>query len=111
MSTAYRRARLLKPDHLRPTPDAYAEHALDGVAVAIEERREAVLPFAIGLGRNVRHRAASFDLPTDGVGVITLVAVQDVTPRKLFEQDRASGAIGDLPAGEHEGKRPARSVG
>ena len=29
------------------------EHALDGVAIAIQERREAVLPFAIGLRRDV----------------------------------------------------------
>ena len=28
-----------------------AEHALDGIAVTVEERREAVLPFAVGLGR------------------------------------------------------------
>ena len=27
-----------------------AEHALDGIAVAIEQRREAVFPFAIALG-------------------------------------------------------------
>jgi hypothetical protein len=33
-----------------------AEHAFDGVAVAIEQRREAVLPFAISLRRNVGHR-------------------------------------------------------
>ena len=45
-----------------------AEHALNGVAVAIEERREAAFPFAIGLGRYVGRRAPILDPPTDRVG-------------------------------------------
>src|SRR5947208_16454522 len=39
-----------------------AEHALDGVAVAIEEWREAVLPLPICLWRDVWHRATPLDL-------------------------------------------------
>jgi hypothetical protein len=39
-------------------------------SVAVEERRESVLPFAVGLGRNVGHRAALFDLPTDRFGIV-----------------------------------------
>src|SRR5436190_21088717 len=41
-----------------------AEHALDGVAVAIEEWREAVLPLPICLWRDVWHRATPLDLLT-----------------------------------------------
>ena len=50
-----------------------AEHAFDCVWVSIEERREAVLPFAIGLGRDVGHDAVAFDLAADVAGVIALV--------------------------------------
>jgi hypothetical protein len=53
-----------------------AEHALDGVAVAIEERREAILPPAIGLRRDVRRS------PCRGAGV----------------------AMCNLAAGEHDGR-------
>jgi hypothetical protein len=38
--------------------------------------REAGLSFAIGLGRDVQHRAALFDLPTYGIGVVAFVAMQ-----------------------------------
>jgi len=48
-----------------------AEHPLDGVEVAIEEWREAVLPFAIGLGRDVRHRTSFFDLTVDSIAVVS----------------------------------------
>src|SRR5206468_10565196 len=64
-----------------------AEHALDGVAVAIEEWREAVLPLPICLWR-----------------------VQDVAVRKPFEQRLSSGAVCYLSASEHEGKRATLSV-
>ena len=51
-----------------------AEHALDGVAVAIEEWREAVLPLPICLWR-----------------------VQDVAVRKRFEQRLSSGESATCP--------------
>ena len=88
-----------------------AEHAFDGVAVAIEEGREAVLPFAIGLGRNVRHDAAVLDLPTDGVAVVTFVAMQDVASGKPRKKCGAGRAIGDVAAGEQEGDRATLSIG
>ena len=76
-----------------------AEHALDGVAVAVEERREAGLPFAIGLGRDIRQRAMVFNLTTDRVGIVAFVCMQDIAVRKTVEQGCASGAICDLAAG------------
>ena len=87
------------------------EHALDGVAITIEERREAVLPFAIGLGRDVWHRSAILDLPTDGGAIIALVAVQDFARWKPREKFRASRAISDVSAREHEGDGTATSIG
>lgn len=76
-----------------------------------EDRREAVLPFAVGFGRDVGHRAALLNLAADGVGVIALVGVQDVAIWKLFEQPSACCAVGDLAASQHEGERSALSVG
>ena len=43
-----------------------AEQALDGVAIPVWERREAVLLFSVGLGRDVGERAAGAHLTADG---------------------------------------------
>ena len=56
-----------------------AEHALNGVAVAVKEGREAVLPFAIGFGWNVGHRSARLDLKADRAGVIAFISMRDFT--------------------------------
>ena len=84
---------------------------LDGVSLSIEEGRKAVFPFAIGLWRNVRHDAAILDPTPDGVAVVALVAVQDFARWKKREKFRASRAIGDVSAGEHEGDRSTSCVG
>ena len=54
-----------------------AEHALDGVAVAVEEGREATLPATIDLRRDVGHHAALLNLTADRVAVIAFVAIED----------------------------------
>ena len=54
-----------------------AEHALDGITIAVEDRRETVFPAAIGLGRDVGHCAFVLDLPADRIAVIALVAMED----------------------------------
>ena len=77
-----------------------------------QERREAVLPLAIGFGRNVGHCAA-LDLPADCVRVrnITLVRVQDWARRELRQKLRARSAIGDWPpASVNESGRHSASV-
>ena len=51
------------------------------------------------------------DLPADRIGIIALVAVQDITSGKLFEQFCTCRAIGDLAASEHEGEWPAIRIG
>jgi hypothetical protein len=87
-----------------------AEHALDGVAVAVEIGREAILPAAVGLGRDVGCSALALDLATDGVAVIPLVAMQDFGGGHLVEQGIGGGAVGDLAAGQQERDRAAEAI-
>jgi hypothetical protein len=47
----------------------------------VENGRKAVLPFAVGLGRDVRHSACLFDLTANGVVVVALVADSDEAAR------------------------------
>ena len=113
MQTAARKLAAFRSYRVRDPPEVLqsAEHAFDGVAIAVEERRKAVLPFSIGLGRDVRHRAVALDLPPDRVAVVTLVAVQDFAWRKPREKFRAGLAIGDVSAREHEGDGATARVG
>jgi hypothetical protein len=87
------------------------EHALDGVAAAVEIGREAILPAAIGLGRDVGCGALALDLATDGIAVIPLVAVQDFGAGHLVEQGIGGGTVGDLAAGQQERDRTAEAIG
>jgi len=87
-----------------------AEHALDGVAVAVMEGLEAVLPFAVRLGLDFRQWAAILHLFSESVEIVALVAMKDVEFGQLRKQRRASLAVGGVAAGEHEGDRPAVGV-
>lgn len=87
-----------------------AEHAFDGVAVAIEIGGEAVLPDAVGFGRDVGHGALGFSQPTDLIAVVALVRVQDAARWKTFEEGQSRCAISDLPASQIEGDRSALCV-
>ncbi len=51
------------------------EHALDGIAIAIKVRREAVLPSPVSFGRDVPRGTLALDLATDGIAVILLVSM------------------------------------
>jgi len=88
-----------------------AEHALDGIAIAVEPRGKAILPSSVGLGRDIRRGALALDLATDGVAVIPLVAVQDFGGRHLVEQSIGGGAVGDLAAGQQECDGAAEAIG
>ena len=87
------------------------EHALDGVAVAVEIGREAILPATVGLGRDVGCGALALNLATDGIAVIALVAMQDFGGGHSVEQGIGGGAVGDLAAGQQEGDRAAEAIG
>ena len=87
------------------------EHALDGVAVAVEIGREAIFPAAVGFGRDVRRGALALDLAADGIAVVALVTVQDRGGGHLVEQGIGGGAIRDLAASQQERDRTAEAVG
>ncbi len=76
-----------------------AEHPLDSVAVAVENRRETVFPAPIGLWRDVRHRAVGLHLAADRIAVIALVAMQDVALGQALKKPGARRAISDIAAG------------
>ena len=87
-----------------------SEHALDGVAVAVQVGREAVLPASVGLRWNVRSGPLALDLAADGVAVVALVAVQDHGCGHLVEQGVGGGAIRHLAASQQKGKRAAEAI-
>jgi len=88
-----------------------SEHALDGIAVAVEEGREAVLPASIGLWRDIRRGALVLDFATDGVAVVALVAVQDRRFGHLVEQGVGGNTVSHMAAGQQERDRAAEAVG
>ncbi len=88
-----------------------AEHALDGIALAVEDGREAVLPAPVGFGWDVRRGPFAFDLSTDGIAVIGFVAMQDIGFRHQLQEGVGRRAIGHLAAGQEEGDRAASAVG
>ena len=88
-----------------------AEHALDGVAVAIEGGREAVLPAPIDFGRNVGCDPHALDFAANGVAVVALVAVKDGGRGHLVEQCIRGDAVRYLAAGQEERDRAAELIG
>ena len=88
-----------------------AEHALDGVAVAVEMGREAALPAPVGLGRDVGRSADGFDLAAYRVAAIALVGVQYFGRGEVIEQGVGGNAVGHLATGQQERDRAAEAVG
>ncbi len=88
-----------------------AEHALDGIALAVEDGRIARFPAAVDLGRNVRRGAIALDLSPDGIAVVAFVAMNDVGLWHQIQQGVGRGAIGHLAAGQEEGDRAALTIG
>ena len=88
-----------------------AEHALNGVAVPVEVRREAVLPLPVCLRRDVGESAALPDLTTNGVAVVALVGVQQGCRGHPVDQYLARLAVGDVAASQEEGDWPAHPIG
>jgi hypothetical protein len=87
------------------------EHALDGIAVAVEIGGKAVLPAPICLGRDIRSRAHGFDFAADGVAVVAFVAMQKLGCRHAIEQGVRGNAVCDLSARQQERDRAAEAVG
>ena len=87
------------------------KHALDRVAITVEVGREATLPHSGGLGRDVGCGPLALDFVADGVGVIALVAVQDLGRDDPVEQDLGSDTVGHLAAGQQERDRATEAIG
>lgn len=88
-----------------------AEHALDRVAITVEVGREATLPHSGGLGRDVGCGPLALDFVAHRVGVIALVAVQDLGRDDPVEQDLGSDTVGHLAAGQQERDRATEAIG
>jgi hypothetical protein len=86
------------------------EHALDGVTVAVEIGREAILPAAVGFGRDVGCGTLALDLATDSVAVIPLITMQDFGGGHLVQQGIGGGAVGELAAGQQERDGAAEAI-
>ncbi len=87
-----------------------AEEALDLIALAIESFAEAGLPLAVGLGRDIRHRALCFDQVADGVAVIGLVGEHNGARIEPVEQRQRSGCIMRLARTQAEPEREALPI-
>ncbi len=88
-----------------------AKHAFNGVPAFVKRRGEAVFPYPVTFGRNVRCHAHGFDLAADSIAVITLVAMKDIALRQTVEQQICSGAISDIATCQQEGKRATGIIG
>ena len=62
------------------------------------------------LGRNVGENATLPDLLAQGVGVVTLVAVDDGAIWQAVDKRHGGGAIGDIAASDQERERTAMLV-
>jgi hypothetical protein len=87
-----------------------AEEALDQIAFAIQRLAEAGLPFAIGLGRDVRHRTLRLDQVADAVGVVGLVGKNDGAWIKAIQQKMGGRAVMCLPCCQAEPDRESLSI-
>jgi hypothetical protein len=87
-----------------------AEEALDQIAFAIESLAETGLPFAIGFGGNVRHRALRFDQVANSIGIISLVGKNDGARIKAIEQAERGGSVMGLPRCQAEPDRESLRI-
>jgi hypothetical protein len=87
------------------------EHAFDGIAVAIDVRREAIRPASICLWWDVGCDPSALDLSAHRVAVIALVGIQDRGVWRQFQQSVCGDAVGHLSTCQQEGERPTKAIG
>ena len=85
----------------------FGEKSFDLIVLAVKAFAEAGLPFAVGLGRDVWHRALGFDQIADGVAVIGLVGEHSGA---RVEQRQRSGCIVGLARSQAEPERETLPV-
>lgn len=84
----------------------FAEEALDEVAVPLERLGEAPPRFAVGHGRDVRHRVC-LDQRSEAVGIIGFVADEDAARGKAVEQRIGGLDVVRLAGAQREPERKA----
>lgn len=87
-----------------------AEEALDEVAFAVERLAEAGLPFAVGFGRDVGHRALRLDQIADAVGIISLVGQNDGARIETIKQAERGGTVMGLTRCQADPDREAFGI-
>lgn len=70
-----------------------AEHALEGVAVAVEEQRETVLPAPVSLGLDVLGGSLVLDDLLHPVSVIAFVGMDDTLCWQRIEKRFAAATV------------------
>lgn len=79
--------------------------------LAVERLREAGPPFAVGLGRDVGHRALAIDKVADGVAVVSLVAKHDFARFGPVKQRQGCGRVARLTRRKAEPEQNRRPRG
>jgi hypothetical protein len=86
------------------------EEAFDKVALAVKRLAEAGFPFAVGLGRDVGHRALRLDQIADAIRVISLVGQNDGARIEAIEQAERSGPVVGLAGCQAEPDRETLGI-
>lgn len=73
-----------------------SEHALDGIAPAVEDRAEARFPAPIALGRNVGRRVPRLDSRAHCIRVVAAIRQHQRARRHEVQQQFGGPAIGRL---------------
>jgi hypothetical protein len=87
-----------------------AKHSLDGVSVAVQIRREAILPAPVAFWWNIGRGTLVFDFSPDSISIIAFITMQDYRGSELIEQNVRCGAVGNLAAGQQEPDGTAEAV-
>jgi hypothetical protein len=86
------------------------KHSLNGVSVAVQIRRETILPEPVALWRNIGRGALIFDLSPDSISIIAFITMQERCVIELIKQNVRCGAVGNVAAGQQKPDRTTETV-
>jgi hypothetical protein len=87
------------------------KHSLDSISVAVQIRRETVLPAPVALWRNIGRGAFVLDLSPDSISIVAFITMQKRCFVELIEQNVGCGAVGNMAAGQQKPDGTAETVG
>ena len=87
------------------------EETFDMITLLIKSFGETMTMLAIDFIGNVRHRALSLDLTSDPVGVVGLVAKQDISLSEIGQEHGSSFGVVGLTGREDQLDRQATGIG